>query len=169
MHRKLSWLLSFPFVSAMAIMTDTSSSCSYSLLCCLPHALAVSLSAFHYLFRLSIPLWQHSQNKRLPLHLSSFEVELNFALLARRKLDLSSSSSLFYLNHPEHNCNLFPKFIKALYNQKLFTKCFHYAFSSEENEVNAGMFASKTPVGIFLLYLESPLGGAAGPINQLYI
>lgn len=103
-------------------------------------------------------------------YLCSFDAELNFVLLARRKLDLSSSSSsLFYLNHPEHNCNLFPKFIKILYNQKLFTKSFLYYFSSEENEVNAGMFASKMPIGIFLLYLESPLGGSEWPISQLCI
>lgn len=55
-------------------------------------------------------------------YLSSFDVELNFVLLAWRKLHLSpSSSSLFYLNHLEHNCNLFSKFIKILFNQKVFT------------------------------------------------
>lgn len=103
-------------------------------------------------------------------YLSSFDAELNFVLLAWRKLDLSSSSSsLFYLNHPEHNCNLFPKFIKILYSQKLFTKPFLYYFSSEENEVNADMFVSKMPIGVFLLYLESPLGGTDWPISQLCI
>lgn len=58
-------------------------------------------------------------------YLSSFDVELNFVLLAWRKLPLSSSSSsLFYLNHLEHNCNWFPKFIKILYDLKVFTNPF---------------------------------------------
>lgn len=103
-------------------------------------------------------------------YLSSFDAELNFVLLAWRKLDLSSSSSsLFYLNHPEHNCNLFLRFIKILYDQKLFTKPFPYYLSSEKIEVNADMFVSKMPIGIFLLYLESPLGGTEWPISQLCI
>lgn len=95
-----------------------------------------------------------------------FDAELNFVPLEWRKVDLSSSSSsLFYLNHTEHNCNLFLKFIKILYNQKLFTKPFLCYVSSEENEINADMFVFKFP----LLYSESPLGGTEWPINQLCI
>lgn len=110
-------------------------------------------------------------------YLSSFDVELNFVLLAWRKLDLSSSSSsLFYSYHPEYNSNLFPKFIKIFYSQKLFTKpflCYYYFLfffgGAGVKEAHAGMFVSKMHIGIFLLYLESTLGGTQCTIFQLCI
>lgn len=71
------------------------------------------------------------RTKRLPLHLSLFILLwcwIEFCSASVKKARFVIIVIISILNHPEHNCNLFPKFIKILYNQKLFTKPFLLLF-----------------------------------------
>lgn len=84
-HSKLPRLLGFPFVSAMIITTDIPSSRSCSLLRCLPHALAATLSASLIICSGFQALCDSIQRTKdchyIYPYLSSFDAELNFALL----------------------------------------------------------------------------------------